>query len=265
MSSIQCRLIGACLVTGAMLLGGLSPESRAAVVGFTDQPDANSSNWQDSVPTGTRVDRIDFDDHPLGPLNGALYESSLGVSLSVSNADGPVPFEVETGVGPGDYLTTGPLVGEGSHNGSNYLSLSRRVETTTTNDPAWLDISFDQAVRGVGLFSIDLYRDSELSLEAFDHADPDHADAQSLGRFNRAGLGSNNYQQNQLYFMGLLDDEPRIRSVRLKFGAGGFDSIGVDDIRVATDAIIPTPSTIAILGVGAVGLLGGRRRRPARG
>jgi hypothetical protein len=242
----------------ALLTAGAPATGRAAVMGFTNQPAQNSVKWQNRLPSRAASERIDFEDHPLGSFNGSLYQPTHGATFSINNQDGPLPYHVQSGAGPGEWRTDGASTGEGLHAPSNYLGFSRYTALSSTTRPARFDITFDEPVLGAGLFTIDLYRTSGLSLTAFDHPDPDHPDAGQLGTFGRPAQGTNTYQEDQLYFMGVIDEERRIRSVRLTYGASRLDSMGVDDVMIASE--IPAPGALSVLGLGGLGMLAARRR-----
>ena len=60
--------------------------------------------------------------------------------------------------------------------------------------------------------------------------------------------------------MGVLDSANVIRSIQFSYsGAGTGDTLGIDNIRFATDAAVPQPA--ALLLVAAALTLGALRRR----
>ena len=224
----------------AVLFAGAS--AQAVIMGFVDNPTGNSVDWTNYV-TGLGAvvnDNVDFEAHPLGPLQNDFYLVSDGVSFIPGGAIGNVMY----GAGPGQANDTTPPTsnGEGVHPPSNYLQAGQGHSS--------LVISFDAPNYGAGLFIIDHfnpYGTNPIVIEAWDGPD---ATGNLLGSFSSVAY---NFQRNKMYFMGIASSEGDIRSVRLDIAGELSDVVGLDDIRFA----VPEPGALALLALG--GLLLRRR------
>ncbi|MBC8240640.1 MAG: PEP-CTERM sorting domain-containing protein, partial [Alphaproteobacteria bacterium] len=68
-----------------------------------------------------------------------------------------------------------------------------------------------------------------------------------------------NFQANNLYYMGVSDASNTIRSVVFSYsGAGTGDRIGIDNILFAQ---VPEQATLTLFGLGLLGLGFARRRK----
>ena len=232
--------------------GSAATTAHAGLIFFTDQPSSNSVNWSNSVLAAGGVinSNVNFETHPTGALQTDFYSVSDGVTFSSHfNFD-----QVRFSVGPGQGGLSGALPGEGTHPRSNYLHVEADGVFT---------VSFATPVIGAGFFTIDKFDMSFLRLKAF--SEP-QAGGTLLGEVLAT---SQNFQRNNLFFMGVQSDDPAgIGSIQLVFDAGG-DVIGLDDFVFATapppsppqPAAAPEPASIMLLGMGAIGLAGVRRRR----
>jgi hypothetical protein len=246
----------------AFTLGLVSSPANAALVGFVNNPTSNSVDWTNAVNgMGMTVNtNVNFDAMPVGTLVNNFYQASDGVTLTPSDTS---INQVVNGVGPGQWNNLSPPVspGEGQHAASNYLSSESPGQSSSS-----LVISFTTAVSAVGLSTIDYFApvgfNNLLRIEAYTGQD---ATGTLLGSFDSARF---NFQINNVYFMGLLSTTDDIGSVRfLRNPESTGDIIGIDDIRFARQQApaVPEPSSMALLGLGAAGLVGiarsARRRR----
>ena len=222
------------------------PSAVADLTAYVNNETGNSVDWTTAVlgKGGIINTDIDFETHPLGPLDPNHYDS-LGVTLGVTGGFPGISF----GAGPGQTNTgsTPTSSGEGLHPASNFL-LADALGTFT--------ISFDAPVIGVGLFTIDLFNPGDqpdgrnpVTIEVFDGP---NGTGNSLGLFDSAQF---NFQMNFLYFMGVSSTDNNIRSLVFNNPAGAGDDIGIDNIVFA----VPAPGALALLGI--TGLMGTRRRR----
>lgn len=210
----------------------LATQANCAVVGFVSNPSGNSTDWATFVlgEGGTINSNVNFDSHPTGTLQGNFYQVSDGVTLTPSGAVGNVTF----GQGPNDGNTTGSQPAEGTHPASNYLTVGSGFNTLT--------ISFDQPVIGAGLSTIDLFQGETLNIAAYSGPS---GTGSLLGSFD--STTGNNYQPNNVYFMGIGRNEGDIRSIVFTDNDGGTgDNVGLDDIVFATSPI-PEPSGVLAL------------------
>ena len=190
---------------------------------FTQNPTTNSTDWAAEIATlgGTVNSNVDFETHPIGPLQSGFYTLSDGVTLTATGDVNDVRF----GTGPNDGNTgSAPLSpGEGPHAASNYLY--------DGGSPSSLVISFDVPQWGAGLFTIDHFNPGDtnpLTIEAFDGPD---GTGNSLGLVTSAAF---NYQPDNLYFMGVTSSLGDIRSiVYTDVNNSTGDTMGLDDFLFA--------------------------------
>ena len=233
------------LVACAVILLATAGQVQADFISFTLNPTTNSQDWSSFITGlgGTINSNVNFDAHPTGPLNPNFYLSSDGVTLTPIGDVNTVQF----GAGPGQFNTSDMSPGEGPHPASNFLF--DRVNASS------LTISFDAPVLGAGLFVIDYFNpgttNNPLQIEAFTGP---NGTGSLLGVASSAGF---NFQANRLYFMGVASSENDIRSIVFRdVNNASGDEIGLDNIVFAQQSVsaVPEPSSIALLGIGAVGI-----------
>ena len=215
---------------------GVASQAQAVPTFYVVNASTNSIDWTSAVNgfEETINSNVNFDTAAVGALPLGFYTASDGVTFS---ATGFTPT-VFAGAGPNDGNTSGSIPGEGTHASSNHIRMGGPAGTDV------LIISFDQAVLGVGLFTIDYFGSQTVSMTfaAFDGIN---------GTGTMLGSGTSivaNLQPTNLYFMGVTDPDNVIRSVVFSHinPAGQGDTIGVDDILFAGGAGgTPTPATPA--------------------
>jgi hypothetical protein len=214
---------------------GFTQLSQADPVFFVDNPSGNSTDWTNSVTgLGASINaNINFNAHPLGVLDDTFYSTSDGVTFSQSGFVG----DVTAGQGPAQANTSGSQPGEGLNVASNHLRMGLMSPDANTSI---LTISFNAPVLGVGFFSIDFFdTGATITIDAYDAING------TGGLLGSADSVNQNFQQNNLYFLGVSDVDNVIRSlvITLNNKSGIGDVIGIDDIRFAP---VPEPSTLAI-------------------
>jgi hypothetical protein len=241
--------------TVMMVVLAICGVANASVQFFVNSPTTNSIDWTTSVTSlGAVVNtNVNFNTHPVGALISSFYTVSDGVTLTASSSDNN---QVQSGAGPGQGNNTSmPLsTGEGPHAPSNHLF--------DGGSPSTLTISFSQAVTGAGLFVIDHFNPNFgefLELRAYDGPN-------GTGNLLGSALSASfNFQNNNLYFMGVSDTDSMIRSIQfIDTNTLTGDTIGLDDIRFARIPVIgavPEPISVFIWGSLAylVGLAAWRR------
>jgi hypothetical protein len=107
--------------------------------------------------------------------------------------------------------------------------------SNTSSGTTILTISFDEAVLGAGLFTIDYFGPNPtttMTLAAYDGIN---------GTGTLLGSGTSvveNLQPTNLYFMGVTDPDNVIRSVVFSHTNTTGDTIGIDDIRIGTRDVV---------------------------
>jgi hypothetical protein len=237
-------------VATACLAASLFAPAQAAVVGFTNNPTGNSTDWSNFVASTTAsvTAVLDFEAHPLGALNGAFY-AGQGVTMSLSAPIFHAVLDV-SGV-PSGSGTCPCSTGEGPFPASRALVYL---------DQMTLMLNFASAVSAVGLLTgdhFDPFGTDPIIMEAFTGVNGTGTSLGTAVSFPR------NYQLGFSYFMGVASTTNEILSVRVTDGfSGTSDGVDIDNIRIAQlGAAIPEPATLGVLGLGLAGLLGLRRRR----
>jgi len=218
----------------------------AGVVTFVADPTANSVDFANAVAlnSGT-ITTLTFDDQATGALNPDAY-SGLGVTLTA------VGFTtIVNGAGPADGNTGGASPGEGVHPVSNFLSEGTSLSGSLT-------VSFASPVLAAGLFTIDLFNPGggdPVSISAF-------TGPNGTGTLLGTGTGvEDNFQDNNLYFLGILSTAGDIGSVVFTQTGGDGDHIGLDNVEFAGGTTsTPEPGTLSLIGIGLVGAALARKR-----
>ena len=106
-------------ISALLLLG--TNFAYAQLSDFTQNPTTNSTDWAAEIANlgGTVNSNVNFEAHPVGPLQSGFYALSDGVTLTATGGNN----SVVNGTGPNDGNTSStPLSpGEGPHPASNYL------------------------------------------------------------------------------------------------------------------------------------------------
>jgi len=222
----------------------------AGVVTFVDNPTTNSVDFATAVAmNGGTITTLTFDDQATGALNPDAY-SGLGVTLT-----GVGFTTIVNGAGPDDgNNSSGPTSpGEGLNPVSNFLSEGGSTSGSLT-------VSFASPVLAAGLFTIDLFNpggDDPVSISAFTGA---NGTGTLLGTGTAVG---DNFQNNNLYFLGILSTAADIGSVVFtQDDESSGDHIGLDNVEFAGGGTTstPEPGTLSLIGIGLVGAALARKR-----
>ena len=212
----------------------------ASVVEFVNNPTSNSADmvgWASGLGSVTVDTSIDFESHPDGELIADFYPGVTlsGVNVTVAHGPGSRSGAEARPSSPGE----GPLL---SYQG--YLSNGAPAD-------GWaVTVSFDLPVFAAGFMTADIFDafgDNGVTIEAFDGID---GSGSLLGSALSAPY---NFELNSKYFVGLGDDEGRIRSIRVSTPSALYgDSQYVDAIIYAT-VVTATACPGDLDGDGAVG------------
>jgi len=233
------------------------------VTGYVNDPTADSTDFTTGITAlGGSVTTFSVDTLTPGSLNPTAFS---GATLS---GTGNLAI-VTAGNGPADDnpFTTPLSPGEGLSTYTDYIG----EPSTALTDTGTLTVSLATPALGAGVFLIDLFN-------------PDaSADVVTLSAYTGASgtgtlLGTEtdaqyNFQENNLYFMGISSSGDDIGSVVLSYdGSVSGDEIGVGNILVGnasgTPTSTPEPSSQSLLGIGLAGIglcYWVMRRRTARG
>ena len=247
------RIIAICLIA---LLGSVA-RANAATIGVVANESGNSLDFAAIVTgMGGSITDLDFETAALGALDPNLY-SSIGITFSGTGG----PFTVANNAGPGDgnNITPPNSTGEGVHASSKYV-----VDSAFFSSSGTFVVSFDQSVLGAGLFLVDLFNPggvNDVSLAAYTGV---NGTGTLLGTFSAEDF---NFQNNFLYFMGIVSTDNNIRSIALTNLHGGGDTVGYDNLRFATlqdVTAVPEPASMLLLGSGLAAIAAKARRRSKR-
>ncbi len=236
-----------------------APAAHAQLTGFVNNPTTNSTDFNTFVTAlgGVINTNLDFEGHPIGPLQSTFYLVSDGVTITTNQSGN----QVAAGPGPSQSNTfSTPLSsGEGVHPNSNYLGFGVEEPNTVT-------FSFNSPISAFGLFTIDLFNPSNNSIISITAFDGQNGAGTQLGSFNSLAF---NFQQDNLYFEGLADTvgANSISSVVVSRTTNGSGDIsGLDNIRFARGSgvvAVPEAGTLALAlpALGMVGTVIARRRK----
>ena len=239
---MELRLKGA-TIAGAALMGALlmSGAAQAGITGYANNPQTNREDWQAAV--GSFVTNIDFD----AANNGASYTATSGGVASGFLGDG----------NNGDPTLN---VGEGQHPDSNYYQVP-----SPGGDSQTFTVSFDSLVSGAGLELIDFFGadccTNIVTLSAYSGVGGTGSLLGTVNAFNQ------NYQNNNVYFIGLTSDALDIGSIVLtRVADTSGDTLGIDNIVSSSGrvgAAVPEPASWALMISGFAGVGAMLRRRSA--
>lgn len=244
--------------SGLIFFFGLQVSTLAAPVFFVSSPSTNSVDWSNSVSGFTINSNVDFEGVPIGAFNPTQYLMSDGVTITTTGAASAIQF----GAGPAQTSTGGAIPGEGLHPASNFLFQDRGANILT--------ISFANPVAGAGFFTIDKFGGAGFGANTLTAFSGQDGTGTNLG--SAAGL-LNNFQQNNLYFLGVSDTSSTIGSIVWEYSNSQFsgDTYGFDNIVFASTATAvpeldangaPLALTLAL---GFLVLFADRRKRTREG
>jgi hypothetical protein len=242
----------------AGLLMAVPCVASAGGLAFDTHPNSNSVEWANYLATQDAATSltVDFETHPLGPLQGEWYASSgVHMALGGSGFSFNAVYDYRNDYG-GSVYGYGP-----NSSGEGVASESRAFSAYSANNPWTLTVTFDSAVVGAGLFVTDLfngYGNRTTTLAAYDGAN-------GTGTLlATASAPAFNYQLYNKLFLGVASDSAvaNIRSVVFTNPVPyAGDGIAIDDLRIATT--VPEPGTWALMLSGLVGVGSLARRRRA--
>ncbi len=220
-----------------------------AATGFVGTPSTNSSDWTNAaIGAGHTIETFyDFDAAASGDGLAQLNAAYVGLGVTVTGT-GSVNT-IQTDGGPGQGNIDAAIPGEGVFTPSSYLLMGA--------EPSELIFTFDNLVYGAGIFTLDVFQDSGLQIEAFTGVDGTGA---SLGLFDGSTA---NFQNNNVYFMGLISEIGFRSFVFRDTVNNGGDTFGVDDLVFLSSpgTPVPLPAGAALLPAPLAGFaLLGRRR-----
>lgn len=227
-------------IAGAMAATTASAE----VVAFDAQPELNSVEWRAfAEASGALISApMEFSTHPEGALERDWFLCSHGAVI-----EGVCMNEVAFGSGALTGALAAPLsTGEGP------------LGETTFIYNAWVGaweivVSFRRPVVGVGIMTADHFNPfgvNAMTLELFDGL---HGTGATIGAASSPSL---NFQLNNRYFLGVVDTEARIRSVRLSCPNLHTDTVFIESVEVAVDPQIED-APLASADVNLDGVIGG--------
>jgi hypothetical protein len=238
---------------------GLAAPAQAGGLAFDSHPNTNSVEWAAHLATLGAAPglNIDFETHPLGPLQGEWY-AAQGVHLALGGS-GFSFNEVY------DYRNNyvGTVSGYGPNSTAEGVAPESRAFSAYSANAAWtLTVTFDEAVLGAGLYVIDLFNglgNRTTTLAAY-------SGVNGTGTLlATASAPAYNYQLYNQLFLGVASDSAvaNIRSVVFTNPQPIYgDGIALDNLRIATTVPEPGPAALLLAGLGALGWL--QRRRGAR-
>ncbi len=180
---------------------------------------------------------INFESAPLGSFNNLIVAPGVTMSgsdisgvdqtiLNAPNAALPTLFGYNTTLG-----------------GANYVTVSGGTLTFSFATPT------DKLLAPTSPAS----RISSAMRSPFSDGSSETADLPNDGTSSSVGA---------LDFVGFTDAGKSISSITIDAGNNGFDDIGVDDVRFESPgaASVPEPATLALFGLGLIGVALSRRR-----
>ncbi|MEO1999820.1 MAG: PEP-CTERM sorting domain-containing protein [Planctomycetaceae bacterium] len=181
-------------------------------------------------------------------INEFTSEASW-TSAAVSSGGTVTLYDFEDGIVPSEFSTgyAGPPTA------TDYMPVSGAnvfQPTTIVPNAGVVTVNFAQPVNAVGGFFLDV--ESGFAATGFDFD----------GDGNLEVAFTSSQGDDSVAFLGFTTDMP-ITSLRLSLGQVGpiADGVAVDNFQFST---VPEPSCLAVLGIGAIGLIGLHRRKLKR-
>jgi hypothetical protein len=218
----------------------IASAAHASVVDFVNNPTGNSTDmiaWAASIGVTSIDTSVDFEAHPEGELISTFYPGVMLHGENVTLIQGP-----------------GSRSGAEARPSSEGEGLLGRLQGYTSNgsdQPGWsLTVTFETPVFAAGFMTADVFDawgDNGLTIEAFDG---DDASGSLLGS---APSAQYNFELNHKYFMGLGDDEGRIKSIRISTPQFLYGDSQYVDAVIFTGKVTTTPCPGDLDGDGSVG------------